>query len=104
MPTGDDQEMVRFWKWEMRKTEKFFESNEVFCRYMREGATDRDEELFLRAANNGAQVMHGRVHDVDPRTATPGDYLVTMMGAYEMYQAFIRNEMKKPGGYFFLTK
>jgi len=104
MPTGDNLELVRFWKWEMRKTEKFFENNEVFCRYMREGATTKDEEYFLRASNNGVQVMHGRVHDVDPRTATPGDYLVTMISAYEMYQAFILEEMKKLGGYFFLTK
>jgi len=104
MPTDDKLELVRFWKWEMRKTERFFESNEGFCRYMREGATERDEEYFLRTGNNGEQVMHGRIHDVDPGTATPADYLVTMIGAYGMYQTFIREEMKKLGGYFFLTK
>jgi len=104
MPAGDNLEVIRFWKWEMRKTEKFFENNESFCRYMREGATERDPAYFLRASNNGAQVMLGRVHDVDPRTATPGDRLVTMICAYEMYQVFIREEMEKLGGYFFLTK
>jgi hypothetical protein len=104
MPSDDNLELVRFWKWEMRKTEKFFENNEDFCRYMQEDATGKDEDYFLRASNNGVQVMHGRIHDVDPQTATPGDYLVTTIGAYEMYQTFIRGEMKKLGGYFFLTK
>ena len=71
---------------------------------MREDATERDEEYFLRTSNNDAQIMPGRIHDVDPQTATPADHLVTMIGAYEMYQTFIRGEMEKLGGYFFLTK
>jgi hypothetical protein len=104
MPADDPIELIRFWKWEMRKTEKFFENNEDFCQYMREGATHLDEEYFLRTSNGGAQIMQGRIHDVDPRTATPGDYLATMIGAYEMYQVYIREEMRKLGGYFFLTK
>jgi len=102
-PTDDPIELIRFWRWEMRKTEKFFETNEAFCRYMREGATDRDEEYFLRG-DQGMQVMPGRIYDVDPTTATSGDYLVTMIGAYEMYQSYILEEMQKLGGYFFLTK
>ncbi len=88
----------------MRKTEKFFENNEEFCRYMQEGAAEQDEAYFLRISNNGVQVMHGRIHDVDPQTATPGDYLATMIGAYQMYQSYIREEMQKLVGYFFLTK
>jgi hypothetical protein len=104
MPADDNIELIRFWKWEMRKIEKFFEVNEDFCRYMQEDASHRDEEYFLRTSNNGAQVMHGRIHDVDPKTATPGDYLVTIIGAYELYQTYIREEMEKLGGYFFLTK
>lgn len=102
MPVEDPLELIRFWRWEMRKTEKFFEANEAFCRYMRDGATDRDEEYFLRACNR--QVTQGRIHDADPMTATSGDYLVTMISAYEMYQSYIREEMQKLGGYFFLTK
>jgi hypothetical protein len=48
--------------------------------------------------------MPGRIHDADPMTATPGDQLVTMIGAYEMYQSYIQEEMQKLGGYFFFTK
>jgi len=104
MPADDPLELIRFWRWEMRKTEKFFEANEAFCKYMREGATDRDSAYFLRSGDYGGQVIPGRIHDIDPMTATPGDHLVTMIGAYEMYQLYIRAEMQKLGGYFFLTK
>ncbi|HVV06622.1 MAG TPA: RteC domain-containing protein, partial [Puia sp.] len=66
--------------------------------------TDRDATYFLRSGDHGVQVIPGRIHDIDPVTATPGDHLVTMIGAYEMYQLYIRAEMEKLGGYFFLTK
>jgi len=104
MPADDPLELIRFWRWEMRKTEKFFEANEAFCRYMREGATDQDSAYFLRAGDQAIQAMPGRIHDADPMTATLGDQLVTMIGAYEMYQSYIQEEMQKLGGYFFFTK
>jgi hypothetical protein len=103
-PSDDQLELARFWKWELRKIEKFNEINQDFCRYVRDGLTERDAEYFLRAGNRGVQVMTGRIHDLDPGTATPGDYLVTMMGAYELYETYIHEELKKLGGYFFLTK
>jgi hypothetical protein len=104
MPAEDPLELIRFWKWELRKTERFFEANEAFCQYMREDATDQDPAYFLRTGNQGLPSMHGRIHDADPMTSTPGDHLVTLIGAYEMYQSYIREEMQKLGGYFFLTK
>lgn len=76
----------------------------MFCRYMWEGATDKDSEYFLRSANNSAPVLQGKVHDLDPAAATSHDYLVTMMVAYELYEVFIQEEIGKLGGYFFLTK
>jgi hypothetical protein len=103
-PGEDALELARFWRWELRKIEKFYETHKDFCHYIREGLTERDEEYFLREGNLGAQVMTGRIHDLDPGTATPGDYLVTMMAAYELYEIYINVEMKKLGGYFFLTK
>jgi hypothetical protein len=104
MPVDDPSELLNFWRWEMRKTEKFFETNEAFCQYMRDDATDRDEEYFLRAGDGRTRVKSGGIHDVDPTTATTGDALVAMICAYEMYQSYIREEMQKLGGYFFLPK
>jgi len=104
MPVNDDLELRRFWKWEMRKIERFQENNAAFCRYMQEGATDKDTEYFLRSAENTAPFHHGRVHDLDPETATSHDYLVTMIAAYELYERFIQEKIKGLGGYFFFTK
>src|SRR5882672_8072272 len=40
LPANDKSEQGRFWLWELRKIERFFESNAGFCRYMQNGATD----------------------------------------------------------------
>src|ERR1700761_7408156 len=37
MPVDDPFEMTRFWKWEERKMERFYEDHAEFCRYIREG-------------------------------------------------------------------
>jgi RteC protein len=104
MPVNDAPELGRFWKWELRKIERFYENNEAFCRYIRQGDSDRDREYFIRSANATAPLLQGRVHDLDPETATSHDYLVTMMAAYELYEGFVQEEIRNLGGYFFLTK
>lgn len=103
MPVDDTQELKRFWKWEMRNIQRFYENNEEFWHYMQNGATDKDTEYFLRAANNTPPLQHGRVHDLDPETATSHDYLVTMIAAYELYNNFIQGEIRRLGGYFFFN-
>ena len=104
MPVNDALELRRFWKWELRKMERFYENNEDFCRYMRDGSSDKDSEYFLRASNPTAALLQGKVHDLDPETATSHDYLVTMIAAYELYEGFVQEEIRNLGGYFFLTK
>jgi hypothetical protein len=37
LPTGDILEKKRFWRWEERKIERFYENNREFCVYMKEG-------------------------------------------------------------------
>lgn len=104
MPSNDDLELRRFWEWEIRKIERFYENNREFCRYMREDATDKDAEYFTRTANHLPPLLNGRFYDLDPETATSHDYLVAAIVAYELYEQFIRKEMRDLGGYFFLTK
>jgi hypothetical protein len=103
MPVNDNIELGQFWRWEGRKIERFYENNEAFCRYMQEGATDKDEEYFLRDNKKGPALLHGRIHDLDPDTSTSHDYLVTMLSAYRLYERYINGEIKKLEGYFFLT-
>lgn len=103
-PGEEGEELARFWRWELRKIEKFHELNREFCTYIRVGHTERDQEYFCRREQVNTAWVTGRIHDVDPGTSTWGDHLVTMMKAYELYELYIRAEMKKLGGYFFLAK
>src|SRR6186713_104273 len=50
-PAEDALELARFWRWELRKIEKFYETHKDFCCYVREGFTEKDDEYFLRAGN-----------------------------------------------------
>lgn len=95
MPSHDHFEMRRFWQWEIRKIERFYEHNEGFCRYIRECATDMDEIYFLRGDHTNSVQNHHRVHDLDPQTATAYDHLVSMSRAYDLYEVYIRAEMNK---------
>ena len=104
LPADDKSDQGRFWKWELRKIERFFENHAGFCRYMQEGATDKDEEYFLRAANTGTRFFQPKAHDLDPETLTSHDPLLTMMIAMELYREFIQDEVKKLEGYFFVAK
>lgn len=99
-PTDDAEELTRFWNWELRKIDKFFELNHSFCDYIRKGLTDKDSTYFLRGGEGMAQILTGRVHDLDPETATTGDYLASMMIAYEWYEAFVREELKNKTNIF----
>jgi hypothetical protein len=106
MPAGDLPELKRFWKWEMRKIERFREKNREFCEYIRQGDTYKDNEYFLRSSNTirGARPLQSLVHDLDADITTSHDYLVTMIGAYDLYEKHIQAEIEKPGGTIFFCK
>lgn len=105
IPSHDNNEMKRFWQWEIRKIERFYEHNEAFYRYIQGGATDMDEAYFLRGDdlrgdnlrgdNSNSVINHHQVHDLDPHTATTHDYLVSMIRAYKLYEIHIREEINK---------
>ncbi len=67
MQAADKLEIERrFWVWEQRKMEKFYESNEEFCRYIQTGDTSRDEDYFLRVflaclPGNGRLAIRGMI-------------------------------------------
>jgi RteC protein len=91
-PSGNALEVQRFWKWERRKMERFYESNEEFCRYMKEGATNRDEEYFLRTscAPSGGRNCAPLMYDLDSEMSSSMDHLATMIKAYELYEKYIQ--------------
>jgi len=106
MPAGNLLELKRFWKWEMRKIERFRENNREFCQYIRQGDTYKDTEYFLRSSNTlpGVRTLQGLVHDLDAEITTSHDYLVTMIGAYDLYEKHILAEIEKLGGTIFFCK
>ena len=50
LPADDLLERKRFWRWEEKKIERFYENNGEFCQYMRDGETQRDAEYFFEVS------------------------------------------------------
>ena len=72
--------------------ERFYENNREFCRYIREGATDRDEEYFLRSPCPPCNVRASvnLMYDLGSEMSSRMDHLVTMIKAYELYEKYIQ--------------
>ena len=92
-PVNSPADLERFWRWEERKMQRFYEANQEFCRYMREGSTCRDEEYFLRTSSEQEHVSDESLHDADVGLRSPKDPLVTIMKAYELYRLHIETTL-----------
>ena len=90
-PVNNPTELGRFWRWEEKRMQRFYETNREFCSYMREGATHRDAEYFLRASipPDTEHVPGDLIHDGDSGLLSPKDPLATIMKAYELYGQYI---------------
>src|SRR5579871_3825592 len=88
-PVNDILELKRFWRWEERKMQRFFDDNSEFCRYIRAGHTHRDAEYFRRSAKeNDSPHVHDLIHDIDSELVSPKDPLLTIMKAYDRYELY----------------
>ena len=92
-PVNSPTDLERFWRWEERKMQRFYEANQEFCRYMREGATCRDEEYFTRASAGQESVSADAIHDTDAGLRSLKDPLVTIIKAYELYGLYIETTL-----------
>jgi hypothetical protein len=94
-PVGDQAELRRFWRWEERKMQRFFDDNREFCTYMRDGNTRRDKEYFVRCptAFDGNRPSGDLIHELQTDLLSPKDHLVTIMKAYERYAIFIETKL-----------
>jgi RteC protein len=90
-PVNNPSDLGRFWRREEKKMQRFYETNHEFCSYMRENATHRDAEYFLRASlpPDTERVSDDLIHDGDSGLLSPKDPLVTIMKAYELYGQYI---------------
>ena len=86
-PVNNPTELGRFWRWEEKRMQRFYETHREFCSYMREGATHRDAEYFLRVSlpPDTQRTSGDLIHDGDSGLLSPKDPLVTIMKAYELY-------------------
>jgi hypothetical protein len=85
-PLNSATDLERFWRWEQKKMQRFYETNQEFCRYIREGATSRDAEYFLRSSLAPDNcVSSDGIHDADVGLRSPKDPVVTIIKAYELY-------------------
>jgi len=93
LPAGDIFEKKRFWKWEEKKIERFYENNREFCVYILGGHTHKDAEYFLRSSCVGGKgtVVRNLAHELDEGLISPKGHLVTLLKAYIMYEEYIRN-------------
>jgi hypothetical protein len=92
-PVNDPLELIRFWRWEEVKMQRFFEDNREFCRYIREGNTDHDAEFFRRMPGNSAVGRSADlIHDLDLELVSLKDPLLTVMKAYELYGQYIHQQ------------
>ncbi len=79
-PVDDPAVMKRFWHWEEKKMQRFFDDNREFCTYIRDGDTRRDKEYFLRCPS-------------ETDLLSPKDHLVTIIKAYDRYGKFIETKL-----------
>jgi hypothetical protein len=87
-PEEDMLEWKRFWRWEQKKIERFYENNREFCVYMESGDTSRDHEFFLRTQDGGCS--EGMPHDPDWALISPKDHVAMLLKAYQLYEEYIR--------------
>jgi hypothetical protein len=95
LPETDKQEQLFFWEGELGRIDKFFVSYHAFLEYYGSSKTNLDHRYFLRRNNDGSNLAHANVFDLDQQTAASHDWLLTNMIGYQKYKKFILAEMEK---------
>jgi hypothetical protein len=95
LPDKDTASKLYFWNMELKKIDRFYDSQQAFIRYYQSGDKDLDELYFLRAESDCSNFQYARVYDLDSETATSHDWLVSRMVAFELYRSYIKEELEK---------
>lgn len=87
---------AKLYEKELRKTETFFKQNVKIVSYYSSGATEMDEQLFLRRnRSNLAWLVCGR-SDVDERFSTLADYAVAKILFHRKLQDYLVTNLNAP--------
>lgn len=92
LPDSDPAEVNNFWQKELRFAEKFFQENQSFYQYYKDGGTEMDELYFVRANNDPTQPLP-RSYYTNPQATTTHDPLIASFIAREKYVHYVRQKM-----------
>lgn len=91
-PKGNRKRIRKFYEKELQKIEGFFELNRHMVHYLRSGARQMDEQLFVRGIKISPNWLIKLRTDVDERFSTVGDHLVArIMAAENIYEHIVKN-------------
>ncbi|KQB99880.1 RteC domain-containing protein [Pedobacter sp. Hv1] len=90
-PKGDRKRIRKFYEKELQKIEDFLDCNGHMVHYLRSGAVQMDEQLFVRGIKIYPNWLVKPRADVDERFSTAGDHLVArIMAAENIYEHIVK--------------
>jgi hypothetical protein len=95
IPDRDQEGLLYFWRMELRRIERFHALHADFVQYYKEGNTELDELYFLRAYSDHSNLAHARVYDLDDRSSSSHDWLVSKLVGLEMYRKDVEEEIAR---------
>jgi hypothetical protein len=95
MPSLKEDDTHTFWKKEKEKIKKFYRQHTEFCEYYKSGDTSMDYIYFLKKNAEDCKHCFNKLYDTDSSMATTHGNTVSALMAYDMYDAYIMQQVKK---------
>lgn len=95
-PLASEKMIRKYYATQLKKTEQFFIENIEFYKYYRKRNQYLDEKYFLRKQHDSKWVMDSFYFQADKLFATPHDYTVAQILAYEKLQSYLIEKLKNP--------
>ena len=95
-PIASEKTIRKYYTTQLKKTEQFFIENTEFYKYYRTRNQYLDDKYFLRNQQDSKWFMDSFYFQVDKLFATPHDYTVAQILAYEKLQNYLIDKLKNP--------
>lgn len=95
MPSLTEDNTHAFWRKEKEKINRFYLQQEAFCEYYKSGDTCMDYIYFLRKHAEGCRNCFNKLYDTDNSLVTAYSNTISSMLAYDMYDEYIMQQVKK---------
>jgi len=97
-PTFVSKELVQFWDRESQRLDRFIETNPGFYHYMQGGDQSLDSIYFLRVKEERQEGAGGSISDLDRRSSTSHDHLLSILKALEKYTCYVSLQQERVKG------